>query len=77
MMFAINDRVVRMKYINDRQSLRHGVVTEVYPSAKNLDGVSLTLYAVRWDDTGLVERGYLATGLEQEPLVIAGANRGI
>lgn len=60
-MFKKGDRVTRPKWHADgtRESLRRGTVEEVYQSTASHVGDSQTLHAVRWDDTKLVERGYI------------------
>jgi hypothetical protein len=68
----VGDRVSRIRWLADRESRRYGVVEEVYDAQAPLSGTALgvPLFAVRWDDTELVERGYMRNGLlkvEAEP----------
>ena len=48
--------------------IRRGVVTRAYNSMPSETGQSTRLYAVRWDDTGNEEVGYLDGNLEPEPI---------
>lgn len=43
----------------DFVTLRHGIVVERY----RLHARDCWLYAIKWHDTGITERGYLANGL--------------
>ena len=68
---TVGDRVLRRGMGNEL--VRHGVVTAAVFARPTGTGVpSPMLYTVRWDDTGREERGYLAIGLEQEPLPVGG-----
>lgn len=62
--FKVGDRVCRIK--DDIE--RHGTVVAVNVGHKDYIGQFFILYSVQWDDTGLVERGYLdiANGLVRE-----------
>lgn len=62
--FEIGDRVIR----NERQ----GTITNVYSSTPTHIGDTVTQYAVRWDDVEYTESGYMAVGLEREPLSVGG-----
>jgi hypothetical protein len=44
---------------------RIGTVVEVYDSVHNLFDDFHLFYTVRWDDTGLTERGYMRHGLQK------------
>jgi hypothetical protein len=63
-MHKIGDRVTRWR-VSVHEAQRYGSVVEIYTNTPNRTGVvpPTTLYAVRWDDTGEVERGYMAGGL--------------
>lgn len=67
MTLHVGDRVTRPRFLNDREATpRHGTITEVYRSVPSAVGTSHVLFAVRWEDTDLVERGYLENGLTPE-----------
>jgi hypothetical protein len=69
--FEVGDQVVRNGLKMRDEPTRRGEVVEVYFSQQNAVGQRERMYAVRWDDTGLVERGYLDGGqLRQAPLMI-------
>lgn len=64
----VGDHVCRHPIWND-QPIRSGVVTERYrpiPSHAHTQAHQdhWWLYAVKWDDSGLTERGYMREGLE-------------
>lgn len=63
--FKIGDRIKRLSKDN---IMRHGVIVAVNQSYTNYKGEILILYAVKWDDTELIETGYMdiANGLERE-----------
>lgn len=59
---AIGDRVQRAPFHGEAS--RIGTVCDVYScQPPRGDLVSLALYAVRWEDSGYTERGYLRGGL--------------
>lgn len=62
---SVGDRVFRRRMMID-EPLRVGIITEVYFSKQNHVGRSDTLYEVKWNDTGLTERGYMDIGLIKE-----------
>lgn len=72
--WEVGDSVVRQ--VNPfskkwRGKLRHGMVVERYSAVQSLAHTHFRepeLYAVRWDDTGQIERGYFRGGLDPEPL---------
>lgn len=55
----------RVKRISKENVLRHGVITNVYPSYRDHLGQYLILYSVAWNDNGQTEHGYMdiANGL--------------
>jgi hypothetical protein len=61
---AKGDRVRCRKDLGDLQSWRYGVIDKVYQGMPDGNGNRETLYAVCWDDTKVVERGYLRISLE-------------
>lgn len=67
-MFKVGDRVTRLRWSDE--PIRRGVVIEVYRSTEGNGSRGVTLFVVKWDDTGFVERGYMEGGLEMEYLVI-------
>ncbi len=62
----VGDRVIRPRELGIHTTQRHGIVTRVYESPYSPTNMTHTLYAVRWNDTGLEERGYLDGGLKRE-----------
>lgn len=52
------------------EPVRQGVVVEVYPGTPDLNGRREKFYAVRWNDTGFTERGYLGFGLRAPATVV-------
>lgn len=68
--FRIGDRVVRhVDVYDERSTLRHGLVVDRYGQRTRYGGtnqIDPELYAVRWDDTGVIERGYFRHGLDLE-----------
>lgn len=71
MPFQIHDRVLRRSLFRG-EPIRFGEIVDVYQSARSHHGVVVMLYSVKWDDTKLVEKGYLDCGLELEPLNVGG-----
>lgn len=73
--FAVGDRVTRQSDWHEPLVLRHGTIEARYHQSRKFTGLGTytdhELYAVKWDDTGLVERGYFPHGLERETTVIA------
>ena len=69
----VGDRGARPYEIGGTR-LRRGTITERYAAAPSsqVDQTPITLYAVRWDDTQSIERGYLH--LEREPLTLLTAS---
>lgn len=71
MPLEVGDRVVCDGLKMRDESTRHGEVVEIYFGKPNALGQRERMAAVRWDDTGLVERGYLAGGrLRREPIMV-------
>lgn len=66
--FLAGDRVRRKIEINGT-TYRHGVIVESYESGAR---PVHQMYAIQWDDTGYVERGYLGMDLELEPTSFGG-----
>ena len=58
----LGDRVVctGWKWLNEMD--RHGEVVECYRGVASHDNPGIEMLAIKWDDTGLVERGYLRYG---------------
>lgn len=69
--WKVGDVVVRAITFQG-EPVRQGVVSWVYLGPPNLNGVREKFYAVRWNDTGYEERGYLGFGL-RAPSIQVGA----
>lgn len=63
--FSEGDRVQRL---NSEGIMRHGTIVAVYQSYRNYLNEYLILYSVQWDDTGLIQKGFMdvANGLTRE-----------
>jgi len=59
MQLAVGDRVLIHGLKFREEPDRHGVVTELYRGKRSAIDPGLEMAAVRWDDTGNVERGYI------------------
>lgn len=59
----VGDRVVRKNFEGDVIMIR-GVIVEIYHDSPNHVDNQNTLYAVKWDGTNYIEKGYLV--LEKE-----------
>lgn len=67
----VGDRVVCGGLSMKDESPRHGEIVEVYFGKPSATGHRERMMAVRWDDNGLVERGYLDGGrLRREPICV-------
>lgn len=64
---AVGDRIKRRGDLNDRTSWRYGAITEIYQGVPDGKGHTMPMYAVKWEDTGAVERGYLRVSLIAVP----------
>ena len=65
----VGDRVIRRDTINTDSFVRHGTITDRYLGVPTGTGhPPPTLYAVRWDGSERIHRGYLV--LEPEPVVV-------
>ena len=62
--FKVGDAVCRRNPFTTDVT-RMGTVVEVYQTVPSYAGSKGTLYAVQWDDTKLIERGYLGVGLQR------------
>lgn len=62
--FDVADRVRRVPFAGMNEPDRFGNVSEVYFGMPNGQGKADMFYAVLWDDSGQVERGYMRCGLE-------------
>lgn len=70
LVFNVGDRVSRPRDLqgstaDDRIEFRYGAITEIYQGHADGLGRSATFYAITWDDTGRVERGYLGMDLHR------------
>lgn len=74
MTLKVGTRVLRRKWHAGYPlpEFRHGVIVEVYSDSRGVGTGGVDLYAVRWEDSGTVEKGYMANGLEEEPLSVGG-----
>lgn len=66
--FTVGDLVTRTRYnakSGEPDGVRSGTIVERYMSAPSTHCTQTWLYAVRWDDTQEVERGYCYVGLEK------------
>ncbi len=57
----VGDHVERVVFRGEAS--RTGTIEDVYRSAPSTNGESIALYAVQWDDSGYIERGYMRHGL--------------
>ncbi len=65
-MLKVEDRVSRQAGLNTNDK-RHGTIVEVYVSRQgSYFSNSVRMYAIMWDDSNEVERGYLEEGLQKE-----------
>jgi hypothetical protein len=65
--FAVGDRVTRQLDVFTDSILRHGLVVERYAARTSHQPIlERELYAVKWDDTQGIERGYFRHGLTLE-----------
>lgn len=73
MSFKIGDRVLccGWKWLNEAD--RHGEVVECYQGIPSHNAPGLEMMAIKWDDNGLIERGYLQNSgyVRPEPLPIS------
>ena len=67
--FHVGDRVIRRETFSADSLLRHGIVVERYLGVPTGNGhPAPTLYAVQWDGSERIHRGYLV--LEPEPVAV-------
>lgn len=59
----VGDRVVRKNLEGDVIMIR-GVIVEIYHDSPNHVGDKYILYAVKWDGTNYIEKGYLVLDKE-------------
>ena len=64
--FQLRDRVCRRSDVYDQCSrMRFGRIAERYSTVSEYSELYYSeLYAVKWEDTGLVEHGFLPHGLQ-------------
>lgn len=65
--FEIGQRVERPTDVFRESPMRYGVIVERYGARNRVCGNTWydpELYAVKWDDTGLTDRGYFRHGLQ-------------
>lgn len=69
--FKVGDHVISPGFKFKDEADRYGEVVECYEGQRDATGHREQMVAVRFDDTGLVERGFLQIGrLQHEPLRI-------
>jgi hypothetical protein len=61
MPLQMGDRVIQKGWTWRNESDRVGTVVEVYRGMPSATDRGVELLAVRWDDTGQTERGYILT----------------
>jgi hypothetical protein len=57
--FKIGDLVVRQGFQWNNEPDRHGEVVDLYRGVSSAVGPGEAMMAIKWMDTGLIERGYL------------------
>lgn len=62
----IGDRVTRLGRAVFEEKARHGIIVDKYKSRLDGNRNFTYLYAVKWDDSEVIEKGYLEVGLEKE-----------